>query len=317
MKNEFDYHQPVLLEEVLSFVDHKKCTFIDLTLGRAGHSLEILKKISEGSCYVGVDYDQKAIDYSSKLLESYSSKCSLNFIHSSYANAFSKIYELGIKSADYILMDIGVSSPQFDDPERGFSYRYNAYLDMRMDQRQEKTASIVVNTYSADELEEVFTKTQCPCARRVARRIVEERGKKEIKETFELVDIIRSALPFHELNKKGHPAKQFFLALRYEVNNELKELEKGLEESLDFLSLKGRLIVISFNYQEDKIVKEHFNKRAKKAPIDKRIPVIEEEKLSYLNLTKKPIVPSEEELERNNRAKSAIMRVIERIDDER
>jgi len=307
----YNEHTPVLLSEVLSFVPRKKIRYVDMTLGRAGHASEILSRIYKGSAFYGVDRDQDALDYSKGFLSSYSNKVSLHFLHTDFAKAIDFISR-EIPAADFILMDIGVSSPQFDDPKRGFSYRYDAPLDMRMNPEDSLTAKDIVNSYSEKELYRVFHDLgECRYAMAVTKRIEEVRKTKVIETTFELVDIIKETLPEKELRKEGHPAKQFFLGLRYEVNNEIGELKEGLQKSIHFLAPKGRLAVISFNSEEDRIVKDAFKKLDKPHHVDKYSSEKSREE-TYRILTKKPIVPSEEEITANPRAKASLLRVLER-----
>lgn len=304
-------HVPVLLEEVVSFLPGFKIVYLDLTLGRAGHASAILPKLKKGSVFVGVDRDKEALKASEERLKPFDGVRKI-FLHSPYAEAFPLIKREGIDKADFVLMDIGVSSPQFDSPERGFSYRYDGPLDMRMDQSGGRTAQDILETYSERQLTEMFRRNaQCPYADRVSRTIVEKRRGERVDSTLKLVDWIKSSLPKKELSKKGHPAKQFFLALRYEVNGELNELSKGLEEVLDFLSPGGRLAVISFNFEEDRIVKECFHRHSRKKSVDKYLPDASSEP-AFQEVTRKPIVPTAEEISRNSRSKSAILRVIEK-----
>ena len=284
---------------------------VDLTLGRGGHSSKILSKANKDSKFVGVDCDIDAISYSQKEINSiYGNKITSKFILSKYSSSFPRIHDF-IPNADFILMDVGVSSPQFDNPNRGFSYRYDSVLDMRMDKTQSFTAKDIVNNYSPEALTRVFkelggVKVCSP----VVKAIVEYRKKKEIVTTGELVEIIKSALPRNILRKEGHPAKQYFLALRYEVNDEINELQKGVENSIKFLNKGGVLVVISFNYKEDQIVKNIFKKYAVKKRNDKYAK--DKEENGYINLTEKPILPTKEEILKNNRCKSAILRAIRR-----
>ena len=307
----YNYHQPVLLDEVLSFYSSDMKNIVDLTLGRGGHSARILSKANKDSKFVGVDCDIDAISFTQKEFNNiYGNKVASKFILSKYSSSFSRIHDF-IPSADFILMDVGVSSPQFDNPDRGFSYRYDSPLDMRMDNTQSFTAKDIVNNYSPDALTRVFkdfgdVKVCAP----VVKAIVEYRKKKEIQTTGELVDIIKSALPKSILRKEGHPAKQYFLALRYEVNDEINELKKGVENSIKFLNRGGVLVVISFNYKEDQIVKNIFKKYAVKKRKDKYSKEVDED--GYINLTEKPILPTKEEILKNKRCKSAILRAIRR-----
>lgn len=285
--------------------------YLDLTLGRAGHASKILGRLPVGSRFVGVDRDEEALASSKERLKDFA-KVEKHYVHSAFAESFASIQRLGIRSADFILMDIGVSSPQFDDPARGFSYRFDGPLDMRMDQEGTVTAESILATYSEKELTRMFRQNaQCDYAPLVSRKIVEKRREGKIETTLQLVDLIKEALPKKELLKKGHPAKQFFLALRYEVNGELEELRKGLREALSFLNPKGRLVVISFNFEEDKIVKDCFREQTNPPHVDKYLPE-ERREAAFIALTRKPIVPTPEEIERNSRSKSAILRAIER-----
>lgn len=307
----YNFHQPVLLNEVLSFYSSDMENIVDLTLGRAGHSLKILNKAKPNCKFVGVDRDIDAISYSQKEITSvFSNKINSKFILSKYSACFDRIKEF-MPSADFILMDVGVSSPQFDNPERGFSYRYDSPLDMRMDKTQSFTAKDIVNTYSQEELTRVFkdlggVKICSP----VVKSIIEYRRKKEITTTGELVDIIKSSLPKNILRKEGHPAKQYFLGLRYEVNDEINELKKGVESSINFLNKNGVLVVISFNYLEDQIVKNIFKKYAIKKRKDKYSK--DNDTGGFTSLTDKPILPTKDEILRNNRCKSAMLRAIRR-----
>lgn len=309
----FNHHLPVLLEEVLSFLPEKKdSVVVDMTLGRAGHASHILAKSDGKVTFYGFDKDAQAIAYSKKKLHLYADKADLHLIQAPYSTAIDHLVEDGIKGADFILFDIGVSSPQFDDPKRGFSYRYDAFLDMRMNQNDKLTAYEIVNTYSEKDLIRVFRDLgQCQNYYPVVKKIVATRVKKPIETTLELVDIIKSSLPSYQLNKIGHPAKQFFLGLRYEVNKEIDELKTGLSRAISFLNPGGRIVIITFNSEEDKIVKDLFLKVSKTAPTNKYLPPIEKE-VDYLLLTKKPLKASSAELAANNRAKSAILRALER-----
>ncbi len=312
--SDYNTHQPVLLDQVLSFVPQgRKINILDLTLGRAGHSDQILNLAMKGSLFVGVDRDIDALEYSSNLLKANHPDKRLKFFQDRFSNASLIKDAVRVKGFDFILMDIGVSSPQFDDPSRGFSYQHDGPLDMRMDQEQTLTAHEIVNSYSEDELVRVFRDLgECSYPRQVARNIVERREEHPIETTFQLVDIIKEALPEKELRKKGHPAKQYFLGLRYEVNGEIDELKKGLDASMKILNPKGRLVVISFNSEEDRIVKDRFREVSRKAVVDRRLPPKADEEPSYIELTRKPILPTEEEVKKNNRSKPAIMRCLEK-----
>lgn len=312
MVKSYDYHRPVMLDEVLSFVkEDQKMTYVDLTLGRGGHASAILNKLAKGSTFYGVDRDQKALDYCKSYLDSYAKCINIHFIHSVYSKAIGLLRSENVMGADFILMDIGVSSPQFDDPERGFSYRFDAPLDMRMDQNDKLTAYEIVNNYDEKELYRVFQELgEVKNARPVIKAILKRREEKKIETTFELVEIIKSVLPPAVLNKKGHPAKQYFLGLRYEVNKEIDELKKGLSDALSFLNRGGRLVIITFNSEEDRIVKNLFKSITSNRHTDKYN--LSEDIDPYQILTKKPLLPKQEEIDENNRAKASILRAIER-----
>ena len=204
--SDYNYHNPVLANEVVSLLpEKKKITYLDRTLGRGGHASLILKKLQKGSAFYGIDRDRDAIDYCKDFLKPFSQKVRLNFLHSDFASSISKLRERKVLGADFILMDIGVSSPQFDDPSRGFSYRYDAPLDRRRDQEQKLTAKSIVNGYSEKELCRVFGELgQCHIYYPVVKAIRTKREIKPVETTFELVDIIKANLPQKELRKEGH-----------------------------------------------------------------------------------------------------------------
>ncbi|MCF0246964.1 MAG: 16S rRNA (cytosine(1402)-N(4))-methyltransferase RsmH, partial [Ileibacterium sp.] len=274
------------------------------------HSSEILKRCPHGHLYA-FDLDKNAIEESRSRLEEIGSNFTL--IHAPFEDLSKVLDEYGVDKVDGIFMDLGVSSPQFDDAQRGFSYRMDARLDMRMNQDQELDAWKVVNTYDLDELTRILREYgEEPHARRIAQAIVKAREEKPIDTTFQLVDVIKSALPAAVLKKKGHPAKQTFQALRLEVNQELEQLQTVLQEGLDRLKPHGRMAVITFHSLEDRIVKKAFNNVAVPKKADKRLPQLGIEKLKYQLINKKPVLASAKELDDNNRAHSAKLRGIER-----
>ncbi len=307
-------HYSVLLKECIDNLNiQPDGIYVDGTLGRAGHSIEIAKKLNNGTLY-GFDKDQTALEQSRIVLKDVIDKCIL--IHSDFSKIKEKLLEKGIDQVDGILLDIGVSSPQFDDAARGFSYRFDARLDMRMDQSQDLSAYEVVNTYSYHDLVRIFFQYgEEKFSKQIARKIEKAREDKPITTTFELVDIIKSALPSKILNKKGHPAKQVFQALRIEVNDELNALKEVIAKAIELLAVDGRLCIITFHSLEDRIVKEMFNSYCKEESVDKRIPLLPSEikQADYKLVNKKPIIASKEELEENNRSHSAKLRVIERV----
>ena len=305
-------HVPVLLNEVIEGLDIKSNgIYLDLTLGRAGHSSKILEKLTQGRL-IGVDQDIEAINKSRERL----SKISDNFtlVHSNFSKIDEILDSLGIEKVDGILMDLGVSSPQFDNPERGFSYREDAPLDMRMDQSREKTAATVLNTYSLNDLTRVLRDYgEEKYARRIAHNIVETRKKKKIDTTFDLLDVIKESIPFRD-RKEKHPGKRTFQAIRIEVNHELEVLEIALRDALSLLSVGGRIVVITFHSLEDKMVKDIFKEYSEIDPNIKGLPNIPDDMLpDFKVINKKIIVPSEKELQENNRSRSSKLRIIERI----
>ena len=310
MNNE---HIPVLLNEVIENLNiNPDGIYIDLTLGRAGHSSEILKRLSNKGKLIGFDQDIDAIQASIERL----SKISSNFevIKSNFENVKEELLKRGITKVDGILADLGVSSPQFDQGDRGFSYRFDAKLDMRMDQNANLSAYEIVNTYSLIDLTRIFREYgEEKYAYEIAKRIVREREQKPVETTFELVDIIKRSLPSKELSKKGHPAKQVFQALRIETNRELEVLETMLKDGLELLSSKGRMAIITFQSLEDRIVKNIFKEVSTPKATPRWMPSLpEDQEVDYQLINKKVIVASEEELRRNPRSESAKLRVIER-----
>ena len=310
MNNE---HIPVLLNEVIENLNiNPDGIYIDLTLGRAGHSSEILKRLSNKGKRIGFDQDIDAIQASIERL----SKISSNFevIKSNFENVKDELLKRGITKVDGILADLGVSSPQFDQGDRGFSYRFDAKLDMRMDQNANLSAYEIVNTYSLIDLTRIFREYgEEKYAYEIAKRIVREREQKPVETTFELVDIIKRSLPSKELSKKGHPAKQVFQALRIETNRELEVLETMLKDGLELLSSKGRMAIITFQSLEDRIVKNIFKEVSTPKATPRWMPSLpEDQEVDYQLINKKVIVASEEELKRNPRSESAKLRVIER-----
>ena len=307
-------HVSVLLNETVDLLNVKPDgIYVDGTLGRGGHTSLLLSRLTTGHVYA-FDKDQQAIEESKVNLQKYEGK--VTFIHSDFGNMKEALKEYGISKVDGVMMDLGVSSPQFDDPSRGFSYRFDARLDMRMDQSQDLDAYKVVNTYSFANLTQILSRYgEVRFAKQIARAIEKARQEKPIETTFELVDIIKSALPAAELRKKGHPAKQTFQALRIEVNDELGSLRRGLEEACDLLNVHGRCAVITFHSLEDRMVKQTFKDLTTAPFVDPKIPltVDQMEQASFLNLTKKPIVADEEESIENRRSHSAKLRGIERI----
>ena len=308
-------HKPILLNEVIEGLDIKSDgVYLDLTLGRAGHSKEILKRLSLNGLLIGIDQDEEAICYSRVELSKISNRYKI--VKSNFSNIKNILSDLNISTLDGALFDLGVSSPQFDEDYRGFSYRFNNKLDMRMDLSSSLTAYDVVNTYSFKELLRVFKEYgEDKYSYNIAKNIVKERDIKPIVTTFDLVDIIKRSKPLKELNKVGHPAKQIFQAIRIEVNNELNVLKKALEDVINSLNINGRVCVITFHSLEDRIVKNLFKKysvvEGNRINDFKKAKDIEE--ANFIEVNKKIIVPSEEEIINNPRSKSAKLRILKRV----
>lgn len=307
-------HYSVLLQESIDGLNLKADgIYVDGTLGRGGHSAEILKQIPQGHLYA-FDRDASAIAQSQERLAAIGDNFTL--IHSQFSHLKEELQRYDVTGIDGMVLDLGVSSPQFDEAARGFSYRFDAPLDMRMDQSQALDAACIVNTWDYHELVRIFYQYgEEPFAKQIARKIEAARAVKRIETTFELVDIIKSALPAKVLNKKGHPAKKIFQAIRIAVNDELQELQLVLQDALDMLHKNGRLCVISFQSLEDRIVKDTFVRVSKPKQYDKRLPILPQdmEDAPYKLITKKPLTASQKELEENMRSHSAKLRIIERI----
>lgn len=303
-------HVPVLLQETIANLEiNPSGTYVDATLGRGGHSSKILSLLKDGFLYC-FDQDEQAIEESRARLAKISSRYEI--IHANFENLASELKKRNVDKISGAIFDLGVSSAQFDEGDRGFSYRYDAKLDMRMDRDKNLTAYQVVNDYSLEELTRIFKEYgEEKYSYQIASNIVRERLKKKIETTFELVDIIKVSLPFKALEKKGHPAKQVFQAIRIEVNDELAVLERGLEAAINMLDHHGRLCVISFNSLEDRIVKNIFRKYTYQGEGSRTLPS-EPRKTEFTLVTRKVINPSKEEIEANPRSKSAHLRVLER-----
>ena len=314
MTQEKDYgHVPVLLQECLDALNIRPDgIYVDGTLGRAGHSLEIVKRLTTGRL-IGIDRDETAIAAAQERLADYRDRVTL--VHSNFDRIGDILAELHIDGADGMLFDLGVSSPQLDDAERGFSYMHDAPLDMRMDRTAYLTARQVVNGWSYEELRRIlFEYGEERYAPAIARRIVQSRGQQPIETTLELVDIIKSAMPPQALREKQHPAKRSFQAIRIAVNGELDALSPMLEAATAHLNRGGRLAVISFHSLEDRIIKKTLQELATGCTCPPEFPVCVCGKKPKLKLvSRKPIVSGEEELEHNPRARSAKLRVAEKL----
>lgn len=305
-------HVSVLLNESISSLNLKENSIIvDATLGYGGHSSSILDRIKKGYLFA-FDQDSEAIRHSADRL----SKIGTNFtiIKSNFVNMKEELEKLNVSKVDGVLFDLGVSSPQLDEAERGFSFHEDAPLDMRMDQEQSLTAYDVVNNYSKEELSRIFLKYgEDKFSNNIAKKIVEYRETKKIETTLELVEIIKTAVPM-KFRIDKHPARQIFQAIRIEVNHELDVIEPALNQAMDLLNVGGRIAVITFHSLEDRLVKNIFKEKCKIDDKLKGLPNIPEEYLPDFRLVEnKAIVPSEEELEKNPRARSSKLRVIERV----
>ena len=303
-------HIPVLLNETIQGLNiNPSGTYVDLTVGRGGHSSEILARLKDGRL-ICVDQDEEAIVASTARLSKISNE--FEMVRANFSELETILANLGIKEVDGILMDLGVSSPQFDKGERGFSYKEDARLDMRMDQRQDLTAYQIINTYALEDLTKIFQiYGEEKYSYSIAKNIIKAREAKPIETTLELVEIIKRSKPMKELKKVGHPAKQVFQALRIAVNDELNVLEKALTAALKHLKPGGRLAVITFHSGEDRIVKNYFKEAAISEGNRIDGPMLEKEKEFDL-INRKPIVASEAELEMNHRSASAKLRIIAR-----
>lgn len=286
--------------------------YVDGTLGGAGHSKGILERLESGKLICN-DLDVNAINNAKEVLSEHLDK--VTFLHDDYKNLLANLDDLGISQVDGILLDLGVSSPQIDDPNRGFSYSKPAPLDMRMDTEQTLDARAVINNYSEEELAKIFFEYgEDKLSRKIARAVVREREKEEITTTNRLADIIERCYPAGYRFKHGHPAKRVFQAVRIEVNGELEGLYDFIYNVALRLKVGGRMAVITFHSLEDRIVKNAFVELEKDCICDKRLPVCVCNKRQEVKIiTKKPIVASEEELKQNKRAESAKLRIIERV----
>ena len=305
-----EYHKPVLFDEVIdNIITEKKAVYVDCTLGGGGHTEGILEKSSDNSVVIGIDQDMEAIGYVKKRLEKYGDK--LQVFQDNFRNIDTIVYFAGYDKVDRILMDIGVSSNQLDNIERGFSYRYEAKLDMRMNKDLSVSAYDVVNKFSEKEIADIIYKYgEEPKSRKIAKNIVEYRKNKKIETTVELSDIIIKSIG---KSMKKHPSKRTFQTIRIFVNKELEILEEALDKAVNLLNKGGKLLVITFHSLEDRMVKEKFRKYENPCICPPEIPVCVCDKKSLGKIiTKKPIVAKDEELETNNRAHSAKLRIFER-----
>lgn len=314
MTNEF-HHVTVLLHETIDYLDVKPDgVYVDATLGGAGHSEYLLSKLSPKGHLYAFDQDATAIEHAKKRLAPYIEKGMVTFVRDNFRHLKLQLEKLGVDEIDGICYDLGVSSPQLDERERGFSYKQDAPLDMRMNRHADFSAYQVVNDYDYHDLVRIFFKYgEDKFSKQIARKIEQARQIKPIETTTELAEIIKSAKPAKELKKKGHPAKQIFQAIRIEVNDELGAADESIQQAIDLLAVDGRISVITFHSLEDRLTKQLF-KEASTVDVPKGLPFIPDDLKPKLELiSRKPILPSAEELELNNRAHSAKLRVAKKV----
>jgi len=307
-------HRTVLLDRTIEYLKVVPGgVYVDCTLGGGGHSLEILKRLGEKGRLIGIDRDQNAIKAAGERLASFSDKAVL--VHGNFRDIRRIVHGIGITAVDGVVMDLGVSSHQLDRRERGFSYMQDAPLDMRMDRQQSLTAMEVVNTYSEADLARVISGYgEERWARRIAAFIVREREKAPIKTTGQLVDIIKAAIPASARRKGPHPAKRTFQALRIEVNDELGILERAVKDGVDLLKSGGRICVITFHSLEDRKIKNIFRELENPCTCPPKAPACVCGKKPVIRVvTRKPVVPDKEEIQQNPRARSAGLRVAEKL----
>ena len=307
-------HTTVLLNEAVDGLNiQPDGIYVDCTLGGAGHSELILSKLSDKGRLIAFDQDETAIMNAEKKLERYKDK--LTIVKSNFSNLKEEIHNLGITNVDGVLYDLGVSSPQLDTPERGFSYHHDAPLDMRMDSDADISAYDVVNNWKYEDLVRIFFRYgEEKFSKQIARKIEAARETKPVETTGELVELIKDAIPAPARRKGGHPAKRVFQAIRIAVNDELGVFEDSIGQAISLLNQGGRISVITFHSLEDRICKAAFKKASDLPDLPPGLPIIPAEFQPELKLvTRKPIIPSDEELEENNRARSAKLRIAEKL----
>ena len=307
-------HYSVLRKETIDGLAIKpNGTYVDCTVGGGGHTEQIVKKLNENGLLIGFDQDLDALNAAKKRLAPYQNQ--IKFIHSNFKKLEKKIIANNIEQIDGVLFDLGVSSPQLDRGDRGFSYQKDAPLDMRMDQTQKLTAFHVVNEWSYNDLVSIFFKYgEEKFSKQIARKIESQRKKESIQTTFQLVEIIKEAIPAPARRKGGHPAKRIFQAIRIAVNDELNVFNHALHQAARVLSLKGRLVVITFHSLEDRLCKQAFKKWSTAKEVPRNLPVIPiDHEPPFKLITRKPIVASKKELDDNRRSRSAKLRIVEKI----
>ena len=307
-------HYSVLLEETVDGLNIKPDgIYVDGTLGGGGHAYRVCSRLNEKGRFIGIDQDEAAIEAASARLRDFGERVTI--VRSNYCDMKSRLHELGIDKVDGIVLDLGVSSYQLDTAERGFSYRVDAPLDMRMDRRQKMTAKDIVNDYSEMDLFRIIRDYgEDKFAKNIAKHIVMEREKGPIETTGQLIEIIKRAIPMKFQKTAGHPAKRTFQAIRIELNRELEVLRENLDDMIDLLNEDGRICIITFHSLEDRIVKTIFRKAENPCVCPSHFPVcVCGNAPKGKVVTKKPILPSEGELEENSRSKSAKLRIFEHV----
>jgi 16S rRNA (cytosine1402-N4)-methyltransferase len=311
-------HTTVLLKETVDGLNiNPDGIYVDCTLGGAGHSEYLVKQLSSKGRLICFDQDTTAIENAKVRLADYLDR--VTFVHSNFRYLKEELNNIGIYEIDGILYDLGVSSPQLDTPERGFSYHHDAPLDMRMDQTAELTAFHVINEWAYEDLVRIFFRYgEEKFSKQVARKIEQAREKAPIETTGQLVELIKEGIPAAARRKGGHPAKRIFQAVRIAVNDELGAAEDSITEAIDLLKIGGRISVITFHSLEDRLTKTIFKEASSLPDLPPGLPIIPDHLKPILKLvSRKPIVPTEEELENNNRSRSAKLRIAEKINDKR
>ena len=308
------HHTTVLLKETVDgLAIRPDGIYVDCTLGGAGHSEYLVKQLNEKGRLICFDQDMTAIENAKEKLAPYLEQ--VTFVHANFRFLKEELYKIGVEKVDGILYDLGVSSPQLDTPERGFSYNYDAPLDMRMDQTSELTAFHVVNEWPYEKLVKIFFRYgEEKFSKQIARKIEQAREVAPIETTFDLVELIKAGIPAAARRTGGHPAKRIFQAIRIAVNDELGAAEDSLEDAIQLIKVGGRISVITFHSLEDRLTKTIFKEASSLPKLPPNLPVIPAGLEPMLKLiTRKPILPSEEELEVNNRSRSAKLRIVEKL----
>lgn len=309
-------HVTVLLNEAVENLKIKPDgVYVDCTLGGGGHTRKILSQLNENGRLFSFDQDQTAIEYNQKALDNQLQNGKLTLVKDNFRNIKKRLNDFGVSKIDGAVYDLGVSSPQFDVAQRGFSYKLEAPLDMRMDQGQALTAKQIVNEWSFNDLVRIFSRYgEEKFAKSIARKIEKQRQLQPIQTTTGLVEVIKAGIPARARRTGGHPAKRVFQALRIAVNDELGALETSLEQVLEMLNVDGRVSVITFQSLEDRLVKSMFKEKTSLPDLPQGLPVIPQGmEVDYRLVNRKPILPTKSEIETNHRAHSAKLRVIERI----